>query len=187
MKKKPKKKNVENWHYTTLIRVTHINHRVCSVFAVRLTETAVKEGVTVMMKTFNHNHRVCFSEHQRGKAISFLFEQNPFQNGDEINSNGGVASLDKNTINLHLQLEVVYLRTRPSNEGSHYESTPTEIYWKIHFQKLKVFRLKTLIFFIYLLKTSIVGTRSNRLGEAVLTITHNLCFWAEIRQIMYPL
>ena len=29
------------------------------------------------------------------------------------------------------------------------------------------------------------GTRYNRLGEAVLTGTHNLCFWAEIRKIMY--
>ena len=29
------------------------------------------------------------------------------------------------------------------------------------------------------------GTRYNRLGDAVLTSTHNLCFWAEIRKIMY--
>ena len=28
-----------------------------------------------------------------------------------------------------------------------------------------------------------MGTRSNRLGEAVLTRTHNLCFWAEIWKI----
>ena len=30
-----------------------------------------------------------------------------------------------------------------------------------------------------------MGTRWNRLDEAVLTSTHNLCFWAEIRKIMY--
>ena len=30
-----------------------------------------------------------------------------------------------------------------------------------------------------------MGTRQNRLGEAVLTSTHNLCFLAEIRKIMY--
>ena len=30
-----------------------------------------------------------------------------------------------------------------------------------------------------------MGTRENRLSEAVLTSTHNLCFLAEIRKIMY--
>ena len=29
------------------------------------------------------------------------------------------------------------------------------------------------------------GTRWNRLSKAILTSTHNLCFWAEIRKIMY--
>ena len=32
------------------------------------------------------------------------------------------------------------------------------------------------MFFIFLLKAKIVGTRENRLDEAVLTSTHNLCF-----------
>ena len=32
-----------------------------------------------------------------------------------------------------------------------------------------------------------MGTRSNRLGEAVLTSTHNLCFGAKIRKIGIPL
>ena len=40
-------------------------------------------------------------------------------------------------------------------------------------------------FFIFLLKTLIVGTSLNRLGEAFLTSTHNLCFGAKIRKIMY--
>ena len=42
--------------------------------------------------------------------------------------------------------------------------------------------MKTLIFFLFLLKTLIVGTRWNRISEAVLTSTHNLCFCAEIRK-----
>ena len=46
-------------------------------------------------------------------------------------------------------------------------------------------QIKTLIFFIFLPKTQIVGTRQNRLGEAVLTSTHNLCFRAKIIKIMY--
>ena len=41
--------------------------------------------------------------------------------------------------------------------------------------------------FLFLLKAKIVGTRQD---EAVLTSTHNLCFWAEIRKIrknnVYP-
>ena len=32
------------------------------------------------------------------------------------------------------------------------------------------------IFFIFLLKAQIVGTRKNRLADAVLTSTHKLCF-----------
>ena len=44
---------------------------------------------------------------------------------------------------------------------------------------MKIFSRNILIF---LLKTQIVGTRWNRLGEAVLTITHNLCFGAKIRK-----
>ena len=41
----------------------------------------------------------------------------------------------------------------------HYENTPIQIYRKFHLQNLKNFRYKTLIFFIFLLKTKIVGTR----------------------------
>ena len=39
------------------------------------------------------------------------------------------------------------------NYYSHYENTPIQIYRKFHFQKLKSFRLKTLVFFIFMLKT----------------------------------
>ena len=44
-----------------------------------------------------------------------------------------------------------------------------------------------MIFFLFLLKTSIVGPSKNRLGEAVLMSTHNLCFGAKIRKIGIPL
>ena len=50
------------------------------------------------------------------------------------------------------------------------------------------FQIKFLIFFLFLLKTLIVGTRLNRLNEAVeavLTSTHNLCFGAKIRKKKY--
>ena len=40
-------------------------------------------------------------------------------------------------------------------------------------------------FVFFLLETEIVGTRKNRLIEAVLTGTHHLCFIAGIRKIMY--
>ena len=36
---------------------------------------------------------------------------------------------------------------------AHYENSPIQIYKKFHLQKLKIFRSKTLIFFIFLLKT----------------------------------
>ena len=41
--------------------------------------------------------------------------------------------------------------------------------------KMFIFRWKFLIFFLFLLKILIVGTRYNRLSEAVLTSTNNLC------------
>ena len=40
----------------------------------------------------------------------------------------------------------------------HYENTPIQIYWNFHLQKQKIWT-KNLIFFIFLLKTKIVGTR----------------------------
>ena len=42
------------------------------------------------------------------------------------------------------------------------------------------------IFFLFLLKTLIVGTRKNHLSEAVVMSTHNLCFRAKIRKNVYP-
>ena len=43
--------------------------------------------------------------------------------------------------------------------------------------------MKNFDILLFLLKTLIVvGTRSNRLNEAVRTSTHNLCFRAEIRK-----
>ena len=52
-------------------------------------------------------------------------------------------------------------------------------------QKNEKFQIRIRIFLILLVKIQIVGTCLNRLGEAGLTSTHNLCFWAEIRKIMY--
>ena len=45
---------------------------------------------------------------------------------------------------------------------------------------------KKLTFFLFWLKTYIVGTRKKRLGEAVLTSAHNLCFEAKIRKGIPP-
>ena len=41
----------------------------------------------------------------------------------------------------------------------HYENTPIQIFWKFYNQKKENFQIKILIFFIFLLKTLIVGTR----------------------------
>ena len=38
-------------------------------------------------------------------------------------------------------------------QTEHYENMPIQIYWKFHHQKMKIFRYKILIFFIFLLKT----------------------------------
>ena len=42
---------------------------------------------------------------------------------------------------------------------NHYENTPIQIYRKFHLKKNENFLIKTLIHFIFLLKTLIVGTR----------------------------
>ena len=54
---------------------------------------------------------------------------------------------------------LLYEATIPFVSFPHYENSPIQIYRKFHLQKLKIFRWKTLIFFIFLLKTWIVGTR----------------------------
>ena len=51
-----------------------------------------------------------------------------------------------------------------------------------HGCKKDQFQMKNCDFFLFLLKTLIVGTRLNRLTRAVLTSTHNLCFRAKIRK-----
>ena len=45
--------------------------------------------------------------------------------------------------------------------------------------------MKNVFFFFFLLEKEIVDTRYKRVIKAVLTSTHNLCFIAEIRKIMY--
>ena len=55
---------------------------------------------------------------------------------------------------------------------------------KILQPKKENFQKKILIFFIFLLKTKLVGTGKNRLGEAVLPSTHNICF-NKIGKYMY--
>ena len=66
-----------------------------------------------------------------------------------------------------------------------YKNMSIQIYWKFYHLKWKFSDNKILIFFIILHKTKIVGTRLNHLDKVVLTSTHNLCFWAEVRKIMY--
>ena len=47
----------------------------------------------------------------------------------------------------------MFTSTPPVHRSRHYENTPIQIYRKFHLQKLKNFKQKTLIFFIFLLKT----------------------------------
>ena len=64
------------------------------------------------------------------------------------------------------------------------------MYWEFYHQKMKTFRWKILIFFssfFFQISAQNIdcGYSLDRLGEAVLPSTHNLCFLAEIRKIMY--
>ena len=66
---------------------------------------------------------------------------------------------------------------------THYENTPMLYTAIFHGCKKDNFQIKNYdIFLFVLLKTYIVGTRSNRLSEAVLTSTHILCFRAKVRK-----
>ena len=70
----------------------------------------------------------------------------------------------------------------------HYENTPIEMYWKFHHPKQFSDKKKSGILHIsaqnidcgYLLEPP-----RPRLDEAVQTSTQNICFWAEVRKIMY--
>ena len=68
----------------------------------------------------------------------------------------------------------------------HYANMSVQYTAIFHGCKNDNFQMIFLIFFLFLLKTKIVGTRSNRLSKAVLTSTHNLCFGAKIRKICIP-
>ena len=69
----------------------------------------------------------------------------------------------------------------------YYENLPMQYTENFSAVKFQNFIGKTLILLICLLKTLIAGTHYNRLGKAVLTSTHNLCFGSEIRKIGIPL
>ena len=78
-----------------------------------------------------------------------------------------------------LRLRQPHRYHKPWHTGNfHYANTPM-LYTAI-FHGCK--NINVHIFFLFLLKTLIVGTCLNRLNEAVLTSTHNLCFGAKIRK-----
>ena len=64
---------------------------------------------------------------------------------------------------IQVMLHIIFDEDWPT--GFHYENTPMQIYRKFHLLKLEIFRQKTLIFFIFLLKTQIVGTRRGGSNE----------------------
>ena len=63
--------------------------------------------------------------------------------------------------------------------GSHYENMPIQIYWKFYHQKMKFW------YFSYFCSKHRLWVPVRTASMAVLTSTHNLCFWAEIRKVMY--
>ena len=89
---------------------------------------------------------------------------------------------------LEMSVQASYRRTIYNLQigCAHYENTPIQIYWKFHHQKNWKFSDKKHSDIFHISAQNIdCSTRENRLDEAVLTSTHNLCFWAERRKIMY--
>ena len=67
---------------------------------------------------------------------------------------------------------------------NHYENTPIQIYWKFHHQKLSFLDKNSDIFHITALKHRLwYSLEPPHWGGS--NEYHNLCFWAEIRKIMY--
>ena len=64
----------------------------------------------------------------------------------------------------------------------HYENMPIQIYWKFYHIKMKIFRWKMPIFFLIYAQNIDCGYSL----EPPLTSTHNLCFWAEKKNNVYP-
>ena len=60
----------------------------------------------------------------------------------------------------------------------HYENMPIQIYWKFYHQKMKVFRWKILIFFIFLLKTLLRGGSNG--------YPHSMFFSSNKKNNVYP-
>ena len=87
------------------------------------------------------------------------------------------ALLPPYRINGHTQYTEKQDRQAPdSDTQAHYENMPIQIYWKFHHQK-QSFQIHYFSYFCL----------KHRLWVFVRTAssTHNLCFWAEIRKIMY--
>ena len=56
-------------------------------------------------------------------------------------------------LNYKMKNSTSYKIIKSTTVPTHYENTPIQIYRKFHLQKLNIFQIKTLIFFIFLLKT----------------------------------
>ena len=67
----------------------------------------------------------------------------------------------------------------------HNENTSIQIYRKFYLKKWKFLDKKNFDIFYISAQNIDCGYSLEPPPEAVLTSTHNLCFWAEIRKVMY--
>ena len=82
--------------------------------------------------------------------------------------------------------KIKYQTNELAKNSTHYENTRIQIYRKLHLQKkIENFQIKTLIFSIFLLKNIDCGYSLEPPRRGGSNEYHNLCFWAEIRKIMY--
>ena len=54
---------------------------------------------------------------------------------------------------LYKDVSKINIRSLRQYFAKHYENTPIQIYWKFYHQKMAIFQIKKLIFYIFLLKT----------------------------------
>ena len=69
--------------------------------------------------------------------------------------------------------------------SEHYENTPIEIYWKFYHQKNEKFQTKNSDILLISAETIDCGYSLEPPRRGGSNKYHNLCFWVEIRKIIY--
>ena len=104
----------------------------------------------------------------------------PWSNFDWYRAQHGVMNIHNDMTLTNIQCGRILVTL-----NDHYENTPNEIYWKFYHQKMKKKSDKNSDIFHISAQNIDCGYSLEPPQRGGSNEYHNLCFWAEIRKIMY--